>query len=73
MTRHLNFSLSEGVVPDEFNQTIVTLLIKSSLPPNDINNYRPASGLGFGSKLVERVVASQLNDHVSLNGLENVR
>ena len=25
------------------------------------------------SKLVERVVASQLNDHVSLNGLENVR
>ena len=29
--------------------------------------------MGFISKLVERVVASQLNDHVSLNGLENVR
>ena len=49
------------------------MIKKSSLPPNDLKNYRPVSGLGFISKLVERVVASQLNDHVSLNGLENVR
>ena len=49
------------------------LIKKSSLPPNDLKNYRPVSGLGFISKLVERVVATQLNDHVSLNGLENVR
>ena len=53
---------------------IVTPLIKkSSLPPNDLKNYRPVSGLGFISKLVERVVVSQLNDHVNLNRLENVR
>ena len=31
------------------------------------------SGLCFISKLVERVVASQLNDYVSSNGLENVK
>ena len=56
------------------NECIVTPLIKkSSLPPNDLKKYRPVSGLGFISKLVERVVASQLNDHVSLNRLENVR
>ena len=74
ITRLVNWSLSEGVVPDEFKKAIVTPLIKkSSLPPNDFKNYRPASGLGFISKLVERVVASQLNDHVSLNGLENIR
>ena len=74
ITRLVNCSLSEGVVPDEFKKAIVTPLIKkSSLPPNDLKNYRPVSGLGFISKLVERVVASQLNDHVSLNGLENVR
>ena len=48
-------------------------LKKSSLPPSDLKNYRPVSGLGFISKLVERVVASKLNDHVSLNELENVR
>ena len=29
------------------------------------------SGLSFISKLVERVVASQLSRHVSLHGLEN--
>ena len=74
ITRLVNCSLSEGVVPDEFKKAILTALIKkSSLPPNDLKNYRPVSGLGFISKLVERVVASQLNDHVSVNGLENVR
>ena len=74
ITRLVNCSLSEGVVPEEFKKAIVTPLIKkSSLLPNDLKNYRPVSGLGFISKLVERVVASQLNDHVSLNGLENVR
>ena len=74
ITRLVNCSLSEGVVPDEFKKAIVTPLIKkSSLPPNDLKNYRPVSGLGFISKLVERVVASQSNDYVSLNGLENVR
>ena len=74
ITRLVNCSLSEAVVPDEFKKAIVTPLIKkSSLPPNDLKNYRPVSGLGFISKLVERVVVSQLNDHVSLNGLENVR
>ena len=74
ITRLVNCSLSEGVVPDEFKKAIVTPLIKkSSLPPNDLKNYRPVSGLGFISKLVEHVVASQLNDHVSVNRLENVR
>ena len=74
ITRLVNCALSEGVVPDEFKKAIVTPLIKkSSLPPNDLKNYRPVSGLGFISKLVERVVASQLNNHVSLNRLENVR
>ena len=71
ITRLVNCSLSEGVVPDEFKKAIVTPLIKkSSLPPNDLKNYRPVSGLGFILKLVERV---ELNDHVSVNGLENVR
>ena len=45
---------------------------KSSLPPDKLKNYRPVSGLSFISKLVAHVVASQLNDHVTSNGLENV-
>ena len=55
----VNCSLSEGVVPDEFKKAIVIPLIKKS-STNDLKNYRPVSGLGFISKLIERVVASQL-------------
>ena len=75
ITRLVNCSLSESVVPDEFKKPIVTPLIKKShhYHPMTLKNYWPVSGLGFISKLVEHVVASQLNDHVSLNGLEIVR
>ena len=45
--------------------------LKSSLSKDDLKNYHPVSGLSFISKLVERVVASQLSRHVSLHGLEN--
>ena len=49
------------------------MIKKSALPPNELKNYRPVLGLDFISKLVECVVASQLNDHVSLSGLDNTR
>ena len=68
----MNCSLSEGAVPDGFKSAVVTPLIKkSSLSKDELKNYRPVSGLSFISKLVERVVASQLSRHVSLHGLEN--
>ena len=69
----VNCSLTEGAVPGGLKKAIVSPLIKkSSLPPDELKNYRPVSGLSFISKLVERVVASQLNDLVASNGLENV-
>ena len=73
ITKLVNCSLTEGAVPADFKKAIVSPLIKkSSLPPDELKNYRPVSGLNFISKLVERVVVSQLNDHVTSNGLENV-
>ena len=73
VTKLVNCSLTEGAVPGGLKKAIVSPLIKkSSLPPDELKNYRPVSGLSFISKLVERVVASQLNDHVACNGLENV-
>ena len=72
ITKLVNYSLSEGAVPDGFKSAVVTPLIKkSSLPKDDLKNYHPVSGLSFISKLVERVVASHLRRHVSLHGLEN--
>ena len=73
ITKLVNCSLTEGAVPAGFKKATVSPLIKkSSLPPDELKNYRPVSGLSFISKLVEHVVASQLNDHVTSNGLENV-
>ena len=43
---------------------MVPLLKKSLLDRDTMKNYRPVSNLPFVSKVVERVVASQLNTHM---------
>ena len=72
ITRLVNCSLREGLVPIGFKKAVITPLIKkASLPVEVLKNYRPVSGLGFISKLVERVVAKQLVDHIHQHGLDN--
>ena len=44
---------------------------QASLPADDLKNYRPVSGLSLIFKLVERVVAKQLIDHIHGHGLDN--
>ena len=66
ITKLVNCLLWEGLVPDGFKKAVVIPLIKkASLPVGDLKNYRPVSGLSFISKLVERVVAKQLNGNGS--------
>ena len=68
----MNFSLSEGLFPGDFKNAVVTpLLKKASLPKDERKNYRPVSGLCFMSKLVERVVASQIKAHLDMHNLGN--
>ena len=45
---------------------------KPSLDRNSLKNYRPVSNLSFTSKLIEKVVANQLNEFISHEGLLNV-
>ena len=72
ITKLVNCSLREGLVPDGFKKAVVTPLIKkASLPVEDLKNYRPVSGLSFIFKLVERVVAKQLVEHIHRQGLDN--
>ena len=72
ITKLVNCSLSEVLVPDGFKKAVVTPLIKkASLPVEDLKNYRPVSGLSFISKLVERVVAKQLVNHSHQHDLDN--
>ena len=71
ITKLVNCSLREGLVPDVFRAVVTPLTKKTSLPVEDLKNYRPVSGLIFISKLVERVVAKQLVDHIHRHGLDN--
>ena len=67
ITKLVNCSLMEG-----FKTAVVSPLIKkATLPADDFKNYRPASGLSFISKLVERVVAKQLLEHIHVHSLDN--
>ena len=45
---------------------------KPSLDRNSVKNYRPVSNLSFISKLIEKVVANQLNEFISHEVLLNV-
>ena len=70
ITNIFNQSLSSGVFPDNFKKTIVKpLLKKPSLDPDNLKNYRPISNLSFLSKVLERVVLSQLLDHLNEHNL----
>ena len=69
----INLSLNSGYVPQVFKVAVIKpLLKKPSLDPDILANYRPISNLPFISKILERVVASQLGDHLHRNDLFEV-
>ena len=70
ITNLVNLSLSEGIFPSSFKQALVQpLLKKPSLSTDDLNNFRPISNLNFISKILEKVVASRIQSHLSSNSL----
>ena len=63
ITKIVNYSITEGSFPNCFEMAYVTPLQKKpSLDRNILKNYRPVSNLSFISKLIEKVVAKQLNE-----------
>jgi hypothetical protein len=70
ITDIFNESLTTGVFPSNFKDSIVIPLIKkSNLDPNVLKNYRPVSNLSFISKVLERIVHSQILAHLTQNKL----
>ena len=66
----VNMSLSSATMPHDLKIAMLTPLIKKIiLDPEILNNFRPVSNLPFISKIIEKVVASQLNNHMTLNKL----
>jgi hypothetical protein len=61
----VNLSLNTATFPHEMKLAHVIPLLKKNGPdPDVLSNYRPVSLLSFLSKLLERVVAMQLVNHL---------
>ena len=72
LTKIINDSLISGIFPDVHKIAIVKpLLKKPTLDHNDLKNFRPVSNLSFVSKVIEKVVLSQLCNHLQANKLFN--
>ena len=68
----VNSSINEVIIPRLFKSACVRPLPKkTSLDCNILKNYRPVSNLPFLSKVLERVVARQLQDYMNDNNLNN--
>ena len=69
-TNIVNSSIETGIVPQQLKKVHVAPILKNSkLDKNKLSNYRPVSNLPFISKVVEKVVAGQLNDYLTSNNL----
>ena len=61
----VNLSISSGLFSDALKTAIVKLLLKKpTLDPECLKNYWPVSNLPFLSKVIEKVVARRLFDHL---------
>ncbi len=62
--------LSLGYVPKTFKLAVIKPLIKKTqLDPKDLVNYRPISNLPFLTKILEKVISSQLYSFLEKNGI----
>ncbi len=70
LTAIINKSLKEAHVPKSFKSSLIRPLIKKpSLDPNILKNYRPVSNLPFLSKILEKIVDSRLENHLTMHRL----
>ena len=70
ITNIVNISLSSGSFPSNLKRSIITPVIKKSTSdPNVLKSYRPVANITFLSKMIEKVVTSQVTEHVDCNGL----
>ena len=70
ITSIINASIKLSHVPSSFKVAHIKPLIKKpSLDQDILKNYRPVSNLTFISKILEKVVLKQLEDHMLNNQL----
>ena len=67
LTRIINASISQGKFPEIWKCGIVTPVLKKG-SPKDKTNYRPVSCLSVLSKVIEKIVCSQITKFMEDNG-----
>ena len=72
ITDIINISMETSTFLQNFIEAHVRpLLKKTSLPKNELENYRPVSNLSFISKILQKIVANRLQAHIKNNHLCN--
>ena len=72
ITNIVNYSLQEGSFLSCFKTAHVTPLLKNAgLDRNILKNYRPVSNLSYISKLIQKAVARQINEHIAHEGISS--
>ena len=67
-TRIINLLLATGEMPEDLKCAMLRPLLKKPTADHKVfANFRPVSNLKYISKLIEKEVAVQLNDHLARN------
>ena len=69
VTKMVNMSLEDGVVPDKWKIGLVLPLLKRQNLDLEFCNFTPVSNLPFVSKITEKFVLSDILNHCSINFL----
>ncbi|CAB4040056.1 Hypothetical predicted protein, partial [Paramuricea clavata] len=69
LTRIINLSLASGKFSEEWKEALVVPLLKHQGLNLEFCNLRPISNLQYVSKLIERAVFEQMNNHMMQFGL----
>ncbi len=72
ITQMINLSLQHGQFPDAWKIALIIPLLKKLGLDIIFKNFRPVSNLEFISKICEKVVAVQFNDHCIFNRLYSI-
>jgi hypothetical protein len=71
ITKIVNLSMAEGVMPAELKKALILpLLKKPGLDTEVLKHFRPVSNLTYISKVIERVVAQRLTKYLFANNLQ---
>ena len=71
ITRIVNASLAGSNMPTSLKTAMVSPLLKKPSLDTVFKNYRPVSNLPYVSKVIEKVVAKRLTDHIKLYKLDD--